>query len=169
MPIPSFVTDLRAGIGHDLLWLPGVSGVVIDTEGRLLLGRRADNGLWAVVSGVLEPGEEPAVATVREVLEETGVEVEVVALTAVSTTDVVRYANGDLAQYLDVCFWCRPVGGEAHVADDESTAVGWFAPVDLPASLTPTSERRIAHTLEYIRRVEDGGVPSPPQPWYALP
>lgn len=165
MPIPDFITRLRAGIGHDLLWLPGVSGVVIDEEGRLLLGRRADNGLWAVVSGILEPGEEPAVATVREVLEETGVEVEVVALTGVSSTDVVRYANGDLAQYLDVCFWCRPVGGEARVADDESTEVGWFAPDALPDDLMPTSQRRIAHTLEYVRRAADGGTPAP-QPWY---
>ena len=166
MPIPDFVTDLRAGVGHDLLWLPGVSGVVIDADGRILLGRRADNGLWAVVSGILEPGEEPAVATVREVLEETGVEVEVVALTAVSSTDVVRYANGDLAQYLDVCFWCRPVGGEAHVADDESTAVGWFEADALPDDLMPTSQGRIRHTLEYVRRTADGSVPAA-QPWFA--
>ncbi|MGH8967712.1 MAG: NUDIX domain-containing protein, partial [Actinomycetes bacterium] len=61
MPIPPFVAALRAHVGHDLLWLPGVSGVVLDDEGRLLLGRRADNGLWAGVSGILDPGEDPAV------------------------------------------------------------------------------------------------------------
>ena len=167
MPIPDFVSRLRAGVGHDLLWLPGVSAVVIADDGRLLLGRRADNGLWAVVSGILEPGEEPAVATAREVLEETGVTVEVVALTAVSSTGVVRYANGDLAQYLDVCFWCRPVGGEAHVADDESTAVDWFAVDDLPHDLMPTSHERIARTLAYVARTEDGALETPAtQPWF---
>lgn len=161
MPIPDFITHLRGRVGTDLLWLPGVSGVVIDDDGHLLLGRRSDNGLWAVVSGILEPGEEPALATVREVHEETGVEVEVVALTAVSVTEVVRYANGDLAQYLDVCFWCRPVGGEARVGDDESTEVAWFAPEALPADLTATSAERIARTLAYV-----AATPGRVEPWF---
>ena len=162
MPIPEFVTHLRGRVGTDLLWLPGVSGVVIDDDGRLLLGRRSDNGMWAVVSGILEPGEEPAVATVREVREETGVDVEVVALTAVSVTGVVRYANGDLAQYLDVCFWCRPIGGEARVGDDESTEVAWFAPDALPAELTVSSTERIARTLAYVEASGSGRA----EPWF---
>lgn len=149
MPIPDFVARLRASVGTDLLWLPGVSAVVYDDAGRLLLGRRADNGQWAVVSGILEPGEAPAVAAVREIREETGVEAEIVALTAVTATDVVYYGNGDLAQYLDVCFWARAVGGEARVADDESTAVGWFAADGLPEPLAPTSAERIARTRAY--------------------
>jgi ADP-ribose pyrophosphatase YjhB (NUDIX family) len=166
MPIPDFITRLRDDVGHDLLWLPGVSGVVVDAEGRLLLGRRADTGRWAVVSGILDPGEEPAVAIVREVLEETGVQVEVVALTAVSSTDVVQYENGDLAQFLDVCFWCRPVGGQAHVADDESLEVGWFAPDDVPRDLTATSAERIARTQTYIATAATGATPTP---WFAHP
>jgi ADP-ribose pyrophosphatase YjhB (NUDIX family) len=171
MPIPEFITRLRAGVGTEMLWLPGVSGVVVDDEGRLLLGQRADNLLWAVVSGILEPGEEPAVATAREVAEETGVEVEVVALTSVSTSDVVRYPNGDVAQYLDVCFWCRPIAGEAHVADDESLAVGWFEPDELPLDLAPTSRERIRRTLAYIERTRSNGAGGhrPGQPWYAQP
>ncbi|NTW40736.1 MAG: NUDIX domain-containing protein [Cellulomonadaceae bacterium] len=164
MPIPDFVSRLRAGVGHDLLWLPGVSGVVVDDAGRLLLGRRADNGLWAVVSGILEPGEEPAVAIVREVLEETGVQAEAVALTAVSSGSPVRYDNGDVAQYLDVCFWCRAVGGDARVADDESTAVGWFAPDDLPADLAASSVERIGRSLAFIAATTAGASPAP---WFA--
>lgn len=59
MPVPEFVAALRRHVGHAPLWLSGVSVVVRDDDGRLLLTRRADNGRWAVVSGVLEPGEEP--------------------------------------------------------------------------------------------------------------
>ena len=62
MATPEFIVSLRQKIGHDMLWLPGVSIVVVDAAGRLLLGRRADNGRWAVVSGIPEPGEQPAVA-----------------------------------------------------------------------------------------------------------
>ncbi|WP_372594810.1 NUDIX domain-containing protein [Actinotalea sp.] len=161
MPIPDFVRHLRASVGTAELWLPGVSGVVLDPDGRLLLGRRSDNGLWAVVSGILEPGEQPAVAVVREAFEETGVQVEVEALTSVHSGQRVTYPNGDLARYLDVCFWCRAVGGEARVADDESTEVGWFAPDALPRDLTDSSVQRIAHTLEFIAAREAGRSPEP--------
>lgn len=149
MPIPVFVQQLRAAMGTAPLWLSGVSAVVLDDEGRVLLGRRADNGRWAVVSGILEPGEEPAVAAARECAEETGVTVEVVALTSVTVSEQVSYPNGDRAQYLDVCFLCRPVGGEPQVSDDESTAVGWFPLDHLPEPLNESTSERIAHALAY--------------------
>lgn len=156
MPIPEFITRLRAQVGTDLLWMPGVTAVVLDGD-RVLLGQRADTGRWALVSGILEPGEQPAVGIAREVAEETGVEVEVVALTSVTAGRELTYPNGDRAQYLDLTFWCRPVGGEAHVADDESLAVGWYDLTDLPADLTPTSRERLQHALAY--RADPGAGP----------
>jgi ADP-ribose pyrophosphatase YjhB (NUDIX family) len=161
VPIPQFILDLRAQVGHDLLWLPGVSAVVLDGDGRVLLGRRADNGLWAVPSGIMEPGEQPAQAVRREVAEETGIDIVVDAMTAVCTDDApITYANGDLAQYLDLCFACRPVGGWAHVADDESTEVAWFDLHELPEPLTTSSRDRIDRTLAYLAG------PQPGQPWF---
>ena len=161
MPIPAFVRRLREQVGTAELWMPGVSGVILDDTGRLLLGRRTDTGQWAVVSGILEPGEQPAVALVREAMEETGVEIEVVALTVLHSGEPVEYPNGDRARYLDVCFWARAVGGEARVADDESTEVAWFARDALPADLTPSSAERIAHTLGHIAAHEAGTHPQP--------
>ena len=55
MPTPEFVLSLREKIGHDLLWLMGVSGYVEDEQGRVLLGRRSDTGEWAMVYGINEP------------------------------------------------------------------------------------------------------------------
>ena len=103
MPIPGFITELRSHVGHMPLWLSGVSGVVRDDHGRILLTQRADTGEWAVVSGVLEPGEEPARAIIREIAEETAVDAEVVRLTSIDVTPMVTYPNGDQKQYLDVC------------------------------------------------------------------
>ncbi len=161
MPIPDFVRRLREHVGTEELWLPGVSAVILDHDGRLLLGRRSDNGLWAVVSGILEPGEQPATAVVREAAEETGVVVEVVALTMLRSEAPVSYPNGDSARYLDACFWCRAVGGEARVGDDESTAVAWFEPAALPADLTASSADRIARTLDFISAQQAGQHPAP--------
>lgn len=132
MPTPDYVLSLREKIGHAPLWLPGVGGVVFDDDGRVLLGRRADNGQWTVITGMLEPGEEPAPGIVREILEETGVVARVEHLIRVEVVGPVTFPNGDVCTFLTTDFSCRYVSGEARVNDDESTAVQWFPLDDLP-------------------------------------
>lgn len=148
MPVPDFVLRLREKIGHDLLWLPGVTAVVLDEE-NVLLVRRSDNGRWAPVTGIVDPGEHPSETAAREVLEETGVTCSVEGLAWVSVSKPVVHVNGDHAQYLDHTFRCRYVGGEAHPADDESTEARWFHVDHLP-DMEPHLVERIrtatAHT-----------------------
>ncbi|MBO4209850.1 NUDIX hydrolase [Micromonospora echinofusca] len=132
MGTPDYVLRMRKHIGHDLLWLPSVSALVYNHAGEVLLGRRADDGRWSVISGIVEPDEQPATAVVREVREETGLHVEPERLCCV-TNHPHRYPNGDRCVFLNMGFRCRLVGGTARVNDDESTAVGWFAPDRLPA------------------------------------
>lgn len=133
MPTPEFILTLREKVGHDLLWLPGVTAVVTDGD-QVLLARRSDTGEWAPVSGILEPGEQPAVAAVREVLEETGVVAVAERLASTdSETQPTVFPNGDRVQFVDLTFACRYVSGRARVADDESTEVGWFELGSLPA------------------------------------
>lgn len=132
MPTPDFVVELRRKIGHDLLWLPGVIGIVFDDEGRVLLGQRSDSGTWTLITGMLDPGEQPAQGLVREILEETGVSVEVESLIDVRADRPVEFVNGDRVQFLSLTFRCRSVGGTAKVGDDESIDVGWFHLDELP-------------------------------------
>jgi ADP-ribose pyrophosphatase YjhB (NUDIX family) len=132
MPTPQFVLDLRAKVGQDPLPLPSVTAVVLDNDGRVLLVRRADSGRWALVTGCLEPGEQPAVGAVREVEEETAVLAMAEHLISVTALPLTACANGDLVHWLDVTFRCRAVGGAARVNDDESVDAGWFSLNDLP-------------------------------------
>ncbi|WP_405851938.1 NUDIX domain-containing protein [Streptomyces sp. NBC_00090] len=133
MGTPDFIRELRETAGHQLLFLPGVSAVVFDDRGRVLLGRRSDNGMWAIIGGIVDPGEQPADCAVREVYEETAVHCVPERVVLVETLrKPVVYPNGDTCQYMDVSFRCRAVGGEARVNDEESTAVGWFEVDDLP-------------------------------------
>ncbi|ANZ39725.1 NUDIX hydrolase [Lentzea guizhouensis] len=153
MSIPPYVAKLRHLIGSDhLLWLPGVNGVVVDDEDRVLLHRRADNGRWTLICGILDPGEQPADGIVREVWEETGVLVRVERLTSITVSPMRRYSNGDRAQYLELTFRCSPIDGEAHVHDDESVEVGWFRLHELP-ELDPDIRARIERSVVGVDEV----------------
>lgn len=147
MATPDFIRELRTSVGHHLLFLPGVSAVVLDDDGRVLLNRRADDGRWAIIGGILEPGEQPAAGVVREVEEETAVRCVAERLLLTQTLTPVTYPNGDRCQYLDLSFRCRAVGGAARVNDDESLEVGWF-PLDGLPELSDFSTSRIKQALD---------------------
>jgi ADP-ribose pyrophosphatase YjhB (NUDIX family) len=140
MPIPEFVVEMRRLIGQREMWLPGVTAVVRRGDDVLLV-RRADNGQWTPITGILEPREEAAVGAAREVLEETGVTARIDRLAATSVHGPVTHANGDLATYLDLTFACTWVAGEARVADDESQDVAWVHRDALPEMSATMRER----------------------------
>lgn len=146
MPIPAFIRDIRAKAGDVLLFMPAVVMVVFDDRGRVLLNLRSDSGIWALISGIPDPGEQPAEAAVREIEEETGVHAVVERVLSVFTNEPMVHANGDRAQYLDIVLRCRAVGGEARVNDDESLDVRWFALDELPP-LGPIARGRIELAL----------------------
>lgn len=142
MATPDFVLDLREKIGTAPLPLVGVTAVVFRDE-KVLLGKRADNGSWQPVSGIVDPGEEPADAAVRECLEEAGVVVRAERLALVHQIPRIVYANGDQVDYLDLVFRCSWVSGEPHPADGELTEVGFYD-LGQMADVAPEHVRKIA-------------------------
>lgn len=132
MAVPEYIRTLRAKIGAELLLVPAVTGVVFDDAGRLLLGRRADNGCWGLISGIMEPDEEVAQAVVREVFEETAVRVRPERITGVYTHAGIVHENGDRSCYVVTAFRCSVIEGVPRVNDDESLEVAWFALDALP-------------------------------------
>lgn len=149
MATPDFVLALRAKVGHDPLWLSGVTAVVLrEQAGRrqVLLVRRADDGRWTPVTGIIDPGEQPATAAVREVAEEAGVVAVARRLAWVNTLPPMEYENGDRSQYLDLVFTCEHVSGEPWPADGENTEAAYFDLDGLPP-LDEGMARRLAHAL----------------------
>lgn len=149
MPTPDFILDLREHIGHRPLWLSGVTAVVVRDE-EVLMIRRADNGRWAPVAGIIEPAEHPADTAEREVLEEAGVVVEVEGIAGVDVSAPVVHDNDDRSQYLVVVVRCRWVSGDPYPADGEATEARWVridALGELDPPLSEASLRRIGWAL----------------------
>ena len=116
---------LREKIGTDPLWLSGVTAVVL-RDHEVLLVKRADNGRWTPVTGIIDPGEQPAVAAERETLEEAGIVARVEGLTWVQVLQPIVYPNGDQSQFIDLVFTCSYVSGEPFPVDGENSEVRWF-------------------------------------------
>jgi 8-oxo-dGTP pyrophosphatase MutT (NUDIX family) len=148
MGMSDYVRKLRDKVGHDLLFMSAVSGLVINDANEILLQRRSDTGQWAIPGGAIDPGEEPADAVIREVWEETGVTVvpERIVIVESGPEYFVRYPNGDEAMILAIVFACKPVSGEPHVHDEESLEVRYFPLNSLP-ELSDRYRKRIALAL----------------------
>src|ERR1051326_3673701 len=146
MGISAYIKGLREKIGHEMLLLPSVSAIILDDAGRVLLQRASDDGKWYTIGGAMEPGEEPADAVVREVREETGLEVTPVRVTSVGAGPEVVYPNGDRVRDVAIAFLCRIVGGRLGVNDDESLELRYFRSDELP-ELRADQLERVRHAM----------------------
>ena len=103
-----------------------VSAFVQDDQGRILMIRRTDNGLYSIPGGQVEPGETLTQAAIRETKEETGVNIDVTGLVGLySNPDhVIAYDDGEVRQEFSICFRAVPLGGFFR-SSSESTEVQW--------------------------------------------
>lgn len=106
-----------------------VAAVVGNARGELLLTQRADSGVWLYPVGWADVGYSPSEVAIKEVYEETGIEVEPASLIAVF--DGLRLGFARLPLY-SLVFHCRMLGGELRGHPLETRRVGFFGPDDLP-------------------------------------
>lgn len=136
MAMSDHIRRLRGLVGNELLLLPSVSVLVRDDEGRVMLVRHADSGLWGLIGGAVEVDERPEEAAVRETEEETGLIVELTRLVTVLGGPGFRvtYPNGDETAYVSIVYEARVLGGEERADGDETIELGWFRFDDLRTS-----------------------------------
>ena len=130
--------------------VPTAGVAIIDDEGRILLGRRSDDGTWCLPGGRLEPGESFADCARRECLEELGFEVELDGIIAVLSnpeTQIRRYPDGRIIQLVGVVFRGR-LGPHRGDGDGEITQVAWFSSDQLPETeIMPADLSAVHHAL----------------------
>ena len=128
----------------------GCSAAILDEHGRILLTRRADNGLWCLPGGGMEPGESAAEACEREVLEETGLSVRLRRLVGIySHSDLlIVYPDGGRFQIVALHFEAEITGGELGLSN-ETSDFGYFTLQEIEdMEMLGRHKERIIDTLE---------------------
>lgn len=134
--VEEWMSQIGAGVAGYVTPKVAVGAVVGNDRGELLLVQRADNGVWLYPTGWADVGYSASEVAVKEVLEETGMEVEPVRLIAV--LDGLRLGFTTVPLY-SLVFHCRVVGGELRRHPLECTDVGWFPESGLPSPLAGAS------------------------------
>ncbi|MGW0030267.1 NUDIX hydrolase [Streptomyces sp. NPDC003314] len=143
MPRRDYEDDPNAPKANSLV--PAASAVVVDDEGRILLQRRTDNGMWALPGGKMELGESIGECAARETLEETGITVEITGIVGTYTNPghVFAYDDGEVRQEFSVCLLARPTSGTLRTSD-ESFEVAWFTLDEVDGlPMVPSIRKRI--------------------------
>ncbi|TCP41616.1 ADP-ribose pyrophosphatase YjhB (NUDIX family) [Tamaricihabitans halophyticus] len=123
---------------------------VLDEHGRVLMIRRTDNNLYAIPGGGQDIGETISQTVIREVREETGIEVEVAGVIGIYSDPehVIAFTDGEVRQEFSICFRAHPTGGNLRTSS-ESKEVHWIEPVKLDElNIHPSIRLRITHGLE---------------------
>ncbi len=134
--VQEWMAQIDAGVAGYVTPKVAVGAVVGNERGELLLVKRADNGVWLYPTGWADVGYSASEVAVKEVFEETGMEVEPVRLIAL--LDGLRLGFTKVPLY-SLVFHCRVVGGELRRHPLECTDVGWFSEDDLPSPLAGAS------------------------------
>jgi len=133
------------------------SALVVDADGRVLLCLHGRLGKWMQLGGHCEPGDATlAEAALREATEESGIEGLTLDPNPIDV-DVhdVRCGAGDgtpasASTHYDVRFLVRAPAGATEQISEESSALGWFRPDELPSPLASATARQIPPALSRL-------------------
>jgi 8-oxo-dGTP pyrophosphatase MutT (NUDIX family) len=147
----SYLGKLRQKIGHDLVHVPGAGILIENSQGRIPFHQRSDTGIWDTPGGAPENNENAVQHAIREVYEETGLRVLnpiPFAFASEPKTSIISYPNGDICHFHDLLFYATEYEGTLIDNNEETLAVGWFEPTNLP-EVKPISVLAIAALLEF--------------------
>jgi ADP-ribose pyrophosphatase YjhB (NUDIX family) len=150
---PSTWSMLRALVGTEPLILPGASAWIRDPQGKILLARRKDSGLWGLPGGLFELGESLAGTVIRETMEETGLQVDPVRIRAVFGGHRVVFSNGDVLYPIATWFECEIRSGALRPCHSEIDRAEFHDLSDLPELIPVLKER-----LEKLRASPNAAV-----------
>ncbi|MCH5286766.1 MAG: NUDIX domain-containing protein [Christensenellaceae bacterium] len=132
MDSKNYIGWLRSKVGHEKIILVFAGGCVFNQAGEVLLQCRGDSRKWGFPGGAIELGETPEMAVIREVKEETGLDVRVTDLIGICTDSDMTYPNGDKAHSICIFYELEATGGQLQCDNLETVGLQYFALEDMP-------------------------------------
>ncbi len=149
----NYIQNLRKLIGHRKFIHPGARIIVENEQGQILMIRRKDNGHWGLPAGGLEENETIRACIIREVKEETGLDIldlQVIGIGSNPALETVQYPNQDVVQYFNIEFYSNQFSGAIKVLDKEEVLLAEFVDKKMIAAL-PENERHTFKSLAYFK------------------
>ncbi len=127
------------------------TAVALFTNGNILMLRRKDNDKWTMPGGTLDYGESLTACAVREVHEETGLQIRITGLIGTYSDPhiLIAYSDGEVRQEFTLLYAAEVEAGELKI-DDESKEAAWVPlamAVELP--LAESQRRRLLDVKQY--------------------
>lgn len=135
--VAEWMREVGSGVAGYATPKVAVGAAVTNDRGELLLIQRSDSGVWLYPTGWCDVGYSAPEVVVKEVKEETGIDVEPVRL--IGVLDGMRLGASRIPLY-SLLFFCRATGGSLDIHPLECTDAGWFTRDKLPLPI-PGAER----------------------------
>ncbi|WP_035287783.1 NUDIX hydrolase [Clostridium sp. KNHs214] len=138
-----YVKYIRDRVGHDPINLTGVNVLIINKDNKVLLQRRGTFPYkWGLVGGITELGEALEDTAIREVKEESGLDIKDLNLLGTTSGEncYIDFPNGDKAYFLTVGYFTKNFSGTLKIDDLETKELKFFSYEELPNNI-PNSHR----------------------------
>jgi 8-oxo-dGTP pyrophosphatase MutT (NUDIX family) len=145
-----YVEELRTLIGHKCIILNGSAVIIENNSGLILMQQRKyPYGKWSLPGGLMELGESTEETAIREIYEETSIQIKSLKLLGVYSGKnyYCSAANGDEWYVVTTTYITSEYEGEAIVNDTESISFEWINPINLPENTAKTHRIMINNYL----------------------
>ena len=128
----SYIGYLRSMVGDSMVMLNSTAVVITNEQNQILLQKRSDNGLWGLPGGLLELDETIEQGAIREVKEETNLDIVITRFIGVFVNPLMTWRQTDKAKVFAFGFVGKVVGGSLDILDDESLELRYFDIEQMP-------------------------------------
>lgn len=151
----NYIAEMRKDVGHAPLMVTSCGIIIENDKGEILLQRRRDNGLWALIGGSMEIGEKFIEVVKREAFEEAGIEIKELTLFGIYSGEdrMITYPNGDICCGTGIIFKTTVYSGEIQNCSEEALEHRFFGQTNLPDNINKYDRRIIIDWTKNFQQV----------------
>ncbi len=151
----NYITEMRKDVGHAPLMVISCGVIIENEKGEILLQKRRDNGLWAIIGGSMEIGEKFIETVKREAFEEAGIEIKELTLFGIYSGEdrIITYPNGDICCGMGIIFKTTAYSGEIQNNTEEALEHRFFDKTNLPDNMNKYDKQIIIDWTKNFQQV----------------